>query len=302
MEFASEMVIRATREKLDVREIPIELHPRVGDVEALAVPRRVAASAPHPRLQPDVPLPAAGRGHARARARSITLLVFAQVADLRARACTSTRSSSAACSSSSACRRSASDCAPAPTASYFISEQDQLFQRLRARFRLEHGLLLAGIVGVAGVALFGVVVGEWAAGGFGALSEERLAILAATLIVVARADLLHVVHALDPRPAAPPRRAVATLRATVDFSGEHGTLGCRVGRARSPPGLASRWQSFEALGRHAQLGCRALRRSRSWSSRVQSIVVPVHPGRDMPRYIQTLRAARARLRSCCRRS
>lgn len=30
MEFASEMVIRATREHLDVREIPIELHPRVG--------------------------------------------------------------------------------------------------------------------------------------------------------------------------------------------------------------------------------------------------------------------------------
>src|SRR6266581_1804565 len=31
MEFASEMVIRATRERLDVREVPIELHPRVGD-------------------------------------------------------------------------------------------------------------------------------------------------------------------------------------------------------------------------------------------------------------------------------
>ena len=30
MEFASEMVIRATRERLDVRELPIELHPRVG--------------------------------------------------------------------------------------------------------------------------------------------------------------------------------------------------------------------------------------------------------------------------------
>src|SRR5919201_1251420 len=31
MEFASEMVIRATREHLDVREVPIELHPRLGD-------------------------------------------------------------------------------------------------------------------------------------------------------------------------------------------------------------------------------------------------------------------------------
>src|SRR4029077_12415019 len=31
MEFASEMVIRAAHEHLDVREVPIELHPRVGD-------------------------------------------------------------------------------------------------------------------------------------------------------------------------------------------------------------------------------------------------------------------------------
>src|SRR3954454_7667093 len=31
MEFASEMVIRATREHLDVREVPIALHPRVGE-------------------------------------------------------------------------------------------------------------------------------------------------------------------------------------------------------------------------------------------------------------------------------
>ena len=68
---------------------------------------------------------------------------------------------------------------------YFISEQDELFQRVRARFRLEHGLLLAAIVGVTGAVLFGVVVAEWAAAGFGTLSEARLAILAATLIAVA---------------------------------------------------------------------------------------------------------------------
>ncbi len=67
---------------------------------------------------------------------------------------------------------------------YFITEQDQLFEGLGARFRLEHGLVLAGIVSVAGIALFGVVVVEWAAGGFGTLSEVRLAILAATVIAV----------------------------------------------------------------------------------------------------------------------
>ena len=31
MEFASEMVIRASKEKLDIREFPIEYHPRGGE-------------------------------------------------------------------------------------------------------------------------------------------------------------------------------------------------------------------------------------------------------------------------------
>jgi hypothetical protein len=67
---------------------------------------------------------------------------------------------------------------------YFISEQDQLFQKLRSRLRLEHGLVLALLVGAAGLALVGVVVGKWAANGFGTLREEQLAILAATVIAV----------------------------------------------------------------------------------------------------------------------
>jgi hypothetical protein len=68
---------------------------------------------------------------------------------------------------------------------YFISAQDELFQRMRARFRLEHGLVIALAVGLSGLALLGVVFGKWAAQDFGTLSETRLAILGATLIVVA---------------------------------------------------------------------------------------------------------------------
>ncbi len=67
---------------------------------------------------------------------------------------------------------------------YFISAHDETFQRLRARLRLEHGLLLASAVLVAGLVVFGIVLGQWAASGFGALSETRLALVAATLIVV----------------------------------------------------------------------------------------------------------------------
>jgi hypothetical protein len=65
-----------------------------------------------------------------------------------------------------------------------MSEKDAWFDRMRARFRLEHGLLLGGGFMVAGLALAGVIGGIWIDRGFGSLSEERLAVLAATLLVV----------------------------------------------------------------------------------------------------------------------
>jgi hypothetical protein len=69
-------------------------------------------------------------------------------------------------------------------ATYFMGERDRWFDRMRARFRLEHGLLLGGGVVLAG-ALIGVfIVIDWIDRGFGRLSEERLAVLAATLIIV----------------------------------------------------------------------------------------------------------------------
>jgi hypothetical protein len=67
---------------------------------------------------------------------------------------------------------------------YFMGEQDPWFDRMRARFRLEHGLLLGGLVIWAGLVVGAVILGIWIDRGFGALSEERLAILAATLVIV----------------------------------------------------------------------------------------------------------------------
>jgi hypothetical protein len=67
---------------------------------------------------------------------------------------------------------------------YFMGEQDPWFDRMRARFRLEHGLLAGGLVTLAGVGVAAVIVGIWVNRGFGALSEERLAVLAAALIIV----------------------------------------------------------------------------------------------------------------------
>ena len=55
---------------------------------------------------------------------------------------------------------------------------------MRARFRLEHGLMLGGSILLAGVILGGVIVVRWIDRGFGSLSEQQLAVLAATLITV----------------------------------------------------------------------------------------------------------------------
>jgi hypothetical protein len=55
---------------------------------------------------------------------------------------------------------------------------------MRARFRLEHGLLLGGGVFIAGLVVAAVILIEWAQRGFGVLSEERLAVLAAAFMII----------------------------------------------------------------------------------------------------------------------
>jgi hypothetical protein len=67
---------------------------------------------------------------------------------------------------------------------YFMNEKDPWFDRNRARFRLEDGLMLGGAVLAVGVVLGAIIFVRWAQNDFGALSEERLAILAATLVTV----------------------------------------------------------------------------------------------------------------------
>ena len=183
MEFASEMVIRATRENLEVRELPIELHPRVGTSklspfrDGLRHLRVILVYNPtFLFLLPGAVMLAVGS--------LITLLVFVHV-PIFGRGLF-IHSLILGCLlvivgvqaiGFGLCART--------FGVYFISEQDEYFNRLRARFRLEHGLLAAAAIGVAGIVLFAVVVGRWVSEGFGALGEARLAILAATLIAVA---------------------------------------------------------------------------------------------------------------------
>jgi hypothetical protein len=74
-------------------------------------------------------------------------------------------------------------CAPA-YGTYFMGEEDPWFDRMRARFRLEHGLLAGGLIMAVGLGMAAVIVGTWIDRGFGQLSEERLAIMAAALLIV----------------------------------------------------------------------------------------------------------------------
>ncbi|MGH3018210.1 MAG: glycosyltransferase family 2 protein [Gaiellaceae bacterium] len=182
MEFASEMVIRAAREKLDVREIPIELHPRVGASKlsplrdgwrhlrlmlvynpnflftlpgaVMAVIGFVIAIAVFAHL------PLFGRD---LYIHSLILGCLLVIVGVQA--------------------MSFGICARAYSA-YFIGGEDHFFDRARARLRLEHGLALAAVVVIAGLTLVGVLLESWASRGFGTLREERLAIVALTVIAV----------------------------------------------------------------------------------------------------------------------
>jgi glycosyltransferase involved in cell wall biosynthesis len=69
-------------------------------------------------------------------------------------------------------------------AAYYLGEHDPLFDRLRDRLRLEHGLLAGGAVLLAGIAMCAVVVIKWLDRGFGELREEKLAIMGLTLVVL----------------------------------------------------------------------------------------------------------------------
>src|SRR6202044_625226 len=66
---------------------------------------------------------------------------------------------------------------------YFMGERDPWFDRMRARFALEHGLVLGGVFTLVGLVMGAVIVATWIAHGFGSLADERLAVVAASLII-----------------------------------------------------------------------------------------------------------------------
>ena len=182
MEFASEMVIRAAKEGLEIRQFPIEYHPRGGESKLSSFSdgwrhlRFLLVRSPtHLFVVPGVALVVVGviaaiisltgieilgrewQLHAMVAA-ALAIIVGTQVVALGL-------------------------CAHA-YGTYFLGEKDPWFDRMRARFRLEHGLMLGGTTAFVGLVIAAVIVIEWIDRGFGELSEERLMVGAATLIIV----------------------------------------------------------------------------------------------------------------------
>jgi glycosyltransferase involved in cell wall biosynthesis len=182
MEFASEMVIRASKEQLDIREFPIEYHPRGGESKLSSFRdgwrhlRFLLVHSPtHLFLFPGALILALGT--------LVALIALLQI-DVFGRAWDLHTMVAGALMMIVGVQVVALGLCARTYGMYFMAEHDPWFDRMRARFRLEHGLLLGGATLLVGLVAMSVIVVIWAERGFGQLSEERLAVLASALIIV----------------------------------------------------------------------------------------------------------------------
>ncbi|MER3410472.1 MAG: glycosyltransferase family 2 protein [Thermoleophilia bacterium] len=181
MELASEMVIRAARRGVRIAELPIELHPRSG--RSKLSPFRDGWR--HLRLMlvysPTFVFLVPGTAAVLAGA-AITAVVFSQVALLGRLWYVHTLIVGSALIIIGLQVIGLGLCGRAYGV-YVLGDHDPWLERMQRRFRLEHGLALGATVAAGGLALGGLVFARWLDRGFGSLAEERLAVLAVTLVV-----------------------------------------------------------------------------------------------------------------------
>jgi glycosyltransferase involved in cell wall biosynthesis len=182
MEFASEMVIRAAKAGLRTRQITIEYHPRGGQSKLSSFRdgwrhlRFLLVHSPtHLFVIPGALMTLFGT--------LVSLVSLLQI-DIFGREWQLHSMIGGALFTIVGVQVLALGLCAHAYGTYFMAEQDPWFDRMRARFRLEHGLLLGGLTTLAGLVLGTVIVVTWVDRGFGALSEERFAVAAATLVIV----------------------------------------------------------------------------------------------------------------------
>ncbi|MGH2843546.1 MAG: glycosyltransferase family 2 protein, partial [Solirubrobacteraceae bacterium] len=182
MEFASEMVIRAAKENLKIRQFPITYHRRGGESKLdsfsdgwrhlrfllvhspnhLFILPGLVAVVIGVLVQAGVLFHVGFLGRAwdihALIAGSLLAIVGVQVVAL------------------GVCARA--------YGIYFMGERDRWFEWLRARYRLEHGLLLGGALVLVGAVLVIQIAISWISHGFGVLAQDNVAVVAATLLIV----------------------------------------------------------------------------------------------------------------------
>src|SRR5947209_7273847 len=182
MEFASEMVIRAAKERLRIDEFPIEYHPRGGESKLSSFRdgwrhlRFLLVHSPnHLFIVPGAVLASIG---------AVILVFVGSGLDFFGRAWGLHALIGGALLMIVGTQVLALGLCAHAYGTYFMSEKDPWFDRMRARFRLEHGLLLGGVFVAIGLGMGIVIVSSWISHGFGSLSYERLAVVAASLLIV----------------------------------------------------------------------------------------------------------------------
>jgi hypothetical protein len=182
MEFASEMVIRASKEKLKIAEFPIEYHPRGGESKLSSFRdgwrhlRFLLVHSPtHLFIVPGVVLASLG---------TLIVAVVGGGLDLFGRAWGLHATIGGALLMIVGTQVLALGLCAHAYGTYFMGERDPWFDRMRARFRLEHGLLLGGLFTLIGLVLGVIIVASWISHGFGSLAYEHMAVIAASLLIV----------------------------------------------------------------------------------------------------------------------
>jgi glycosyltransferase involved in cell wall biosynthesis len=182
MEFASEMVIRAAKEKLVIRQVPIEYHPRGGESKLSTFRdgwrhlRFLLVHSPtHLFIIPGLVMAALGA--------LVMAMVLAQVSIL-GREWEFHTLVGGALLLIAGTQTVAFGVGARTYAFYYMGDGSPQIQRMRGRFRLEHGLLAGVAVCLVGVGLLVWIFATWASQGFGSLGEERIAVVGATLVIV----------------------------------------------------------------------------------------------------------------------
>jgi glycosyltransferase involved in cell wall biosynthesis len=182
MEFASEMIIRASKANLHIEEVPIEYHPRRGESKLKSFRdgwrhlRFLLVHSPtHLFVIPGAVLFLAGF--------AAMLLIIGHL-NLLGRQWDLHAMIAAAMAAITGVQVIGLGLGARAYGVHHLGERDELFERFEGRLRLEHGLLVGAGLFFVGFAIAVAVLITWINRGFGALGEERLAVLSLTLIVV----------------------------------------------------------------------------------------------------------------------